>query len=239
VAEPAVPSELRGGGFGAVLGRTLKGAVIGVIPLAGFYIAQQLGGLGWSVGVGCALSLIVFPFERKMTGSARWAWIGLSGVALGAVLALVTRDPKLFFLRVVIGDAAWGLAMLGSLIIGKPLIGVFASWVVAIPDEYKETQAYKRSFGVVTAVWAVVNLVRAGVRGWLLAKGTLEGFLAVQVLSGYPIFAVLLVFSIWYPRRAARRYITSLGVDPAVVDEVMRGAVEEAHDAQLASGAEE
>lgn len=234
-----VPSELRGGGFGAVLGRTARGAVIGFVPLVGFYVAQRLGGIAWSVGVGCALSLVVFPFERRMTGSARWSWIGLAGVALGAALALVTRDPKLFFLRVVIGDAAWGLAMAVSLVVRRPLIGVFASWVVSIPDEYKETDAYKRSFGLVTAVWAVVNLVRAGVRGWLLANGTLEGFLAVQVLTGYPIFGLLLVFSIWYPRRVARGFLTELGVDPNVVDEVMSGGLEETFDAQLASGAEE
>ena len=222
-----------------MLVRSLRGAIYGLLPLGGFYLAYQLGGVGWAVGVGCALTVIVFPFERRATGSMRWSWIGLAGVALGAVLALVTRNPKLFFLRAVIGDAVWGLAMLGSLVVRRPLIGVFASWVVRIPDEYKETSAYRRSFGLVTLVWGIVNVARAIGRGYLLAQGTLDQFVLVQLLTGWPVFAALLVFSVWYPRRVARRYVVSLGVDEAEVDRILLTGVEEAHAAEVETGAEE
>lgn len=216
-----VPDELRKGAVGPLLRSSLTGAAIGLVPMLGFYLAQRAGGTGWAVAVGVALTLAAFPFEHKATGNRRWAWIGLAGVALGAALALVTRDPKLFFLRVVIGDALWGLAMLGSLLIGKPLLGTFAAWIVPIPPEYKATAAYRRSFGLVTFVWGSVTLVRGGVRGWLLARGTLESFLGVQILTGWPVFAALLAFAIWYPRRTARRYVESLGLEASVIDGVL------------------
>lgn len=226
-------------GLSAVLYRSLKGAAFGFVPLLGFYLGQKLGGVVWAVAVGCALTLVVFPFERRVTGSMRWSWIGLVGVAVSAILALITNDPKLFFIRAVIGDAIWGFAMLGSLAIGRPLIGVLASWVVTIPETYKDTTAYKRSFGILTLVWGVVNLARAGGRGYLMVDGTLDQVMVGQILTGWPVFAGLVAFSVWYPRRLARQYVLSIGGDAAMVDEILLGAVEEVHKVELLSGAEE
>ena len=227
------------GGTAAVLFRSLKGAIFGFIPLIGFYIGQKTGGVIWAVAVGCALTLAVFPFERKVTGSMRWSWIGLVGVAVSAILALVTHDPKLFFVRAVIGDAVWGLAMLGSLVIGRPLIAVFASWVVKIPDEYKDTSAYKRSFGLLTLVWGLVNIARAAGRGYYVAAGTLDQVIVMQFLTGWPVFAALVGFSVWYPRRLAHQYVMSIGGDAAMVDDILLGGLEEVHNVELISGAEE
>lgn len=227
------------GGTKAVLIRSLKGAGFGFIPLIGFYIGQRAGGVVWAVIAGCLLTLAVFPFEKRATGSLRWSWIGLVGVAVSAALALLTSDPKLFFLRAVIGDAVWGLAMLGSLVVGRPLIGVFASWVVNIPQTYKDTPAYKRSFGLLTLVWGVVNVARAAGRGYYVAEGTLDQVIVMQMLTGWPVFAVLVAFSIWYPRRLAHRYVLSIGGDAAMVDDILLGALEETHNVELISGAEE
>ncbi|HYZ93094.1 MAG TPA: VC0807 family protein [Actinomycetota bacterium] len=227
------------GGTRAVLIRSLKGAGFGFIPLFGFYLGQRVGGVVWAVVAGCALTLAVFPFERKLTGSMRWSWIGLVGVAVSATLALVTHDPKLFFLRAVIGDAVWGLAMLGSLAIGRPLIAVMASWVVNIPQTYKDTPAYKRSFGLLTLVWGVVNVARAAGRGYYVAAGTLDQVFVMQMLTGWPVFAALVAFSVWYPRRLAHQYVMSIGGDAAMVDQILLGALEEVHNVELISGAEE
>jgi intracellular septation protein A len=209
------------------------------VPLVGFYFGQRVGGVVWAVVVGCALSVAVFPFERKATGSMRWSWVGLAGVAVSATLALVTHEPKLFMLRAVIGDAVWGLAMLGSLAIGRPLIGVFASWVVKIPDEYKKTSAYKRSFGILTLVWGIVNVARAAGRGYFVAEATLGQVVLMQFLTGWPVFAVLVAFSIWYPRRLARQYVMSIGGDLGMVDDILLGGLEEGFNVELISGAEE
>jgi xanthosine utilization system XapX-like protein len=226
-------------GTTAVLFRSLKGAIYGLVPLLGFYVGQRIGGVVWAVVAGCALTVAVFPFERRATGSMRWSWIGLAGVAVSATLALVTHDPKLFFLRAVIGDAVWGLAMLGSLAIGRPLIAVFASWVVTIPQEYKDTAAYKRSFGLLTLVWGVVNVARAAGRGYYVAEGTLDQVFFMQLMTGWPVFAALVAFSIWYPRRLARQWVLSIGGDAAMVDDILLGALEETHNVELISGAEE
>lgn len=221
-----------------VLSRSLRGSIYGLLPLTGFYLGYRFLGVGWAVAIGGMLTLALVPFEKQATGSMRWSWIGIGGVVIGGIMALVTHDPKLFFLRAVIGDAVFGLAMIGSLVVGKPLIAVFASWVVTIPEEYKCTDAYKRSFWVLTFVWGVVNLARAAGRGYMLAAGTLEQFVLIQVLTSWPVFAVLVAFSVWYPRRLARRHVESIGGDEAMINQLLLG-IEEAFEVKLAVGAEE
>jgi intracellular septation protein A len=227
------------GGVRAVLVRSLKGAVYGFIPLIGFYIGQRLGGVGWAVAVGAALSVAVIPLELRTTGQMRWCWIGIAGVAASGVLALLTHDPKLFFVKSVAGDAAFGLAMIGSLLIGRPLIATFASWAVTIPEQYKATAAYRRSFAVLTLVWGLVNLARAGGRGYMLTHGSLEQLMFVNIATGWPVFAVLVAFSVWYPRRLASAFVDSIGGDAGLADRILLGAVEETYDLELMAGAEE
>lgn len=207
--------------------------------MLGFYVGQRVGGVTWAVIVGAALSVAVVPLERQVTGTMRWCWVGLVGVAFSGTLALLTHDPRLFFLRSVVADAGFGLAMIGSLIIGKPLIGLFASWVVTMPDQYKATDAYKRTFAMLTLVWGVVNLMRAAGRGYLMVNGSLEQLMLVNLATGWPVFAVLVAFSVWYPKRLAHQYVQSIGGDAGMVDRILLGGVEEAYDLELLVGAEE
>jgi intracellular septation protein A len=222
-----------------VLLRSLKGAACGFVPLAGFYAAQQIGGVKWAVAIGGLLSVAVLPLEGKITGVIRWSWLGVIGVVFGGALALTTNNPKLFFMRSVVGDAAFGLAMLGSVAIGRPLVAMFASWAVKIPDEYKSTKAYKQSFMIVTLAWGVVNLMRAGGRGYLMIVGSLEQLMLMNVATGWPVFALLVAFSVWYPRRLAHGFVASIGGDAGMVDRILLGGVEEAYDLELLVGAEE
>ena len=240
VAEREQPKVEPGqGGIKAVLIRSLKGAGYGFIPLIGFYLGQKAGGVVWAVVVGAALSVLVIPLELRTTGQMRWCWIGLVGVAFSGTMALLTQDPKLFFLRSVLGDAAFGVAMIGSLVIGRPLIATFASWAVKIPDAYKSTAHYKRSFAILTLVWGVVNLARAGGRGYMMLEGSLEQLMIVNLATGWPVFGALVAFSVWYPRRMAQSYMESIGGDIALADEILLGAVEETFDLELLVGAEE
>jgi intracellular septation protein A len=233
------PARPGSGGTAAVLFRSLKGAIYGFIPMIAFYIAQRTGGVKWAVGFGVGLSVAIIPLEQRMTGTMRWCWIGLVGVVSSGVLALVTHNPRLFFLKSVVGDGTLGLAMLGSLAIGKPLVAMFAGWAVKIPDWYKSTRAYKQSFGLVTLAWGLVNVMRAAGRGYMVARGTLGQVMVVNLATGWPVFAALVAFSVWYPRRLAHRYVASVGGHEGMVDEILLGGVEEAFDVELAVGAEE
>ena len=73
----------------------------------------------------------------------------------------------------------------------------------------------------------------------MVARGTLGQVMVVNLATGWPVFAVLVAFSVWYPRRLAHQYVRSVGGHDGMVDEILLGGVEEAFDVELAVGAEE
>jgi hypothetical protein len=72
----------------------------------------------------------------------------------------------------------------------------------------------------------------------MLAAGTLEQFVLIQILTSWPVFAVLVGFSVWYPRRLARRHVADIGGDESMINQLLLG-IEETYEVELAVGAEE
>jgi hypothetical protein len=72
-----------------------------------------------------------------------------------------------------------------------------------------------------------------------VANGTLEQLIVVNLATGWPVFAVLVAFSVWYPRRLAHQYVASIGGDAGMVDQLLLSGVEETYDLELVTGAEE
>jgi hypothetical protein len=68
-----------------------------------------------------------------------------------------------------------------------------------ISDVLRRSPAYRTAWHLLSAVWGVVYLMKAGLlllAQWGLA---LEAFLLVRGLSGFPLLAGLLAFSFWFP----------------------------------------
>ncbi len=93
----------------------------------------------------------------------------LAGIVVGAVLGLVSHDPRLVLLEGSVPTAVFGLACLSSLRAPKPLLFGFAHEFVG-PDSARGREmtrlwqfaGYQRAYRVVTAVWGAGYLVEAG-----------------------------------------------------------------------------
>jgi hypothetical protein len=68
----------------------------------------------------------------------------------------------------------------------------------------KESETFKRAFARVSIAWAVYFLFRSLVRLWML-KWSVDAFVIVNVVTGFPIVAALMSWSVWYITRVFRR----------------------------------
>ena len=68
-------------------------------------------------------------------------------------------------------------------------------------DKDRETDRFKRVYGVESIVWGAYFLARSGVRLAALLAGSLENFLVVVVVTGPPMMLLLMVWSIRYAIR--------------------------------------
>src|ERR1041385_3356187 len=117
--------------------------------------------------------------------------------------SLAADSTTVYLAQPVLVNAAWGGAFLVSALIRRPLSGVLACAWHPFPREFRETERFKRVFGVQSLVWGAYFLARGGLRIAALLYGSLESFLAVVFLTGAPVMFLLIVWSIRHAIRVA------------------------------------
>ena len=136
-----------------------------------------------------------------------------------AVIGIVADSAVVYLAQPVLVSAVWGLANIGSAIVGRPLAGVLADAWYPFPPEVKESRTYRRIFGIESIVWGVYLLARSGIRMVVLTSASIGSFAAVQVVTGVPFTIALVAWSVWYATRGFERSTEWDEADPDSVSE--------------------
>ena len=136
----------------------------------------------------------------------------LAGIVVGAILGLVSHNPKLVLDEGSVSTGVFGLICLGSLATDKPMMYRFALEFMG-PDtergrEFADLRQYKefrRAFVVITVVWGAAYLVEAAARvviGQETSAGTAR---AVSKVLPYAVAGVLIAWTGGYGRDQKRQ----------------------------------
>jgi intracellular septation protein A len=174
-------------------------------PVLGFYVGWKLAGLAAGMAVATVVSLAAYWYERRQERTGVMARISLALIALQVVIGLVADDARAFLAPPVLANGAYGLAFLGSVVVRRPLAGVFAAEMHDFPDEVRQSHTFRRVFSRVSLVWGVYLVVRSVGRLWVLADTTVDSFVVTNLLTGFPIISVLMSWSVWYGVRGFRK----------------------------------
>jgi hypothetical protein len=196
------PDEMPEPTFRGILRTGLPGFLReGFLPVSAFYLGLQLGGLATGIVASTALSIAIYVFERRAGRDALLVRLSLGFVLVQAVVGLVSHSTTVYLAQPVLLTAAWGLAFLVSVPLGRPLAGSLACAWYPFPRSYRETAPFKRVFGVESLVWGAYFFARSGIRLAALLNGSLESFLLIVFLTGTPAMLVLMLWSIRYAMR--------------------------------------
>lgn len=174
-------------------------------PMLAFYVGWRLVGLHVGIAVATVASLAALWSERRQGRRGLMARIALAFVLLQATVGVVTGSERLYLAQPVLVSGAYGLAFLGSVAIRRPLTAAFAEEMYPFPDEVRRSITYRRAFSRISLVWGVYLLGRSAMRLAALADSSVEAFLVVNVVTGVPVTAFLLGWSVWYAVRFFRR----------------------------------
>jgi Protein of unknown function (DUF3159) len=192
----------------------VRGMVESSVPVLAFVLVNVVWSLtpALYVAVGLALAIAAYRLSRKE--SIRHAMNGLFGIAIGALLAWKTGSPKDFYLPGILYTLGYGLAMVGSVIARRPLVGWLWSLVVDKGGErWRVDAGLRRIFAWLTVVWAATFFAKVMVNLWVyFADGLTEdqkaGILGImRIALGFPPYALLLALTVW----AVRRYLRTQG----------------------------
>ena len=173
----------------------------GFLPLGAFYVGLKLDGLVTGIVAAAVASVLIYLYERRAGRDGLLVRISLGFVAVQSVVGLASDSTTVYLAQPVLIAAVWGLAFLVSVAIGRPLAGALANAWYPFPRSFRETDTYKRVFGVESLVWGTYFLCRSALRLAMLLEGSLENFLLVTFVTGTPAMILLLLWSIRYSMR--------------------------------------
>lgn len=173
----------------------------GFLPLGAFYAGLRLDGLTAGIVAAALASVLVYLYERRAGRDALLVRISLGFVVVQSIVGLAANSTTVYLAQPVLLAAAWGLAFLVSIPLGRPLAGTLAGAWYPFPRWLKDSDDFKRVYGVESVVWGAYFLARSALRLVVLLQGSVESFLLIVFLTGTPVMLLLLAWSIRYAIR--------------------------------------
>jgi hypothetical protein len=170
-------------------------------PVVVFYVGWKTLGLVTGILAATAVTIAAFVWERRQGRTGIGASIGLTIAMVQAFTGLASGSARWYFAPQVVANTLGGLVFLGSVLIGRPLAGVFATESYPFPPAVKASAAFRRVFGRISLAWAAYLLGRGALRLAMLVHASVEVFLVVSVATGFPLSAALMTWSFWYAVR--------------------------------------
>src|SRR2546421_6598084 len=180
----------------------VRGVIESGVPVLIFIIAKLILPLtpALIVAVGSAVAIAVWRLARRQ--SVRHAVNGLVGILFGAILAWKTGSAKAFYLPGILISLGYGMALLVSVIVRRPLVGWAWSVLVAKGStEWRGDPRLVRLFSRLTVLWAVVYLIKVAIQAIVFQHtsandpGTVLGILRLAL--GYPPYLLLIASTVW------------------------------------------
>jgi len=188
-----------------------------LVPISFFYafhhfeqpLAGALLAIGWS------LSLLGVTYWRSRRIEL-FPGLAIPIIAIELIGTLVTRNPTIYLASAAIENVLWGLIFLGSILMPRPLIQIFAELLnpgLGSQEFLNQSKLppylYRSAWQILTAFWGIVNLSKAIILIFSQLWLPIEVFLIVRTATGLPVMVLMLVFSYrfpgWYWERQTQR----------------------------------
>ena len=179
--------------------------VEGFVPVLVFYGVWRAAGLVAAVAASTVLSMAIALWQVRHGRQGGLAVVSAVFVVVQALVALAAHSATVYLAQPVVLSAIWGVVYIGSVVVDRPLIGIFANAWYPFPEWFRASAPYKREFGLQSLVWAAYCLGRAALRLYVLLHTGIGGFVVISVVTGTPVLAVLVFWGLWHARRTFGR----------------------------------
>jgi intracellular septation protein A len=174
-------------------------------PLAIFFAGWKLIALPIGIVAAMLFGAAVYLHERRNERPAMIVRVALVFVLIRGVVGLASNSARVYLAMEIGIDALIAAIVLGLLARGRPLAELFAQEVFPLPDEMRNSDAFRQAMRVITLVWGVYFLARSLVRLAALLTLTTNGYVLVASLSDAPFLIGILAWSIHYTTSTFRR----------------------------------
>lgn len=186
-----------------------RGILESVLPSLAFVVLftvtidpeTRQGNLPLSLGVSVGLAL-VFTIARLLAKSPPSAAIGgLVATGAAALLTLFTGRGQDNFVFGFFTNGAYGAAFLVSVLVGWPLIGLIAGYLLGEGTSWRADKRRRRVYTWLSLGWAALFVARLVVQLPLYFAGDVTALGTLKIVMGLPLFAPMVAVT-WLAVRA-------------------------------------
>lgn len=174
----------------------IRGVVEAILPGLVFLVVYTFSkNIAIAIGASVAIA-VIFAIARIVSRTPMTQAIaGLIGVGASAILALITGNGGDYFLIGLITNGAYSLVILVSIVIGWPLIGLAAGYLMGDGLGWRKDRAKFKALQLLTFCWMMLFVLRLAVELPLYLINNLSGLAIAKLLMGLPLYVPLLMLS--------------------------------------------
>jgi hypothetical protein len=174
----------------------VHGIVETVLPGLIFVLIFALSLDPWlAIYVSAGASVLFTTWRLIRRQAPTQALVGLGGVVVSAVLAVMTGRAEDNFLIGIVTNAVYGAVFLLSIIVRWPIIGVVVNVAKSAGTSWRKDRHHFRVYMGITALWVVMFATRLIVEVPLYLSGEIASLGIVKVALGLPLYVPVLAAS--------------------------------------------
>ena len=166
------------------------------LPVVVFVLVNAFGTLGWAIGAALAAGLVIAGLRLVRHKPVTQAIAGLFGVGIAAFIAYRTGSAKGYFLFGIWSYVAYGSALLISMLVRWPLIGVLWEGVNGRGSGWRADRKLVRRYDYATGVWVLVFGARFAVQNQLYSANEVGWLATARLLMGYPLYLLAILATV-------------------------------------------
>ncbi len=179
--------------------------LLGILPIAVFWSVRQVAETPVAIGAGFAAALLVFAVNRQRGTIGYLALAGMVVVGGASLAGIVLDSDKAFLANDAVGDFVAMFAFAGSVLIGRPLLGVLVCEV--FPRLSSVLGPRHPVFVRLSLLWAVQNLLTGVVRVVMLQEFSTDEYILFSRAVSWPLGLGLFAVSSFLIARAVRERV--------------------------------
>lgn len=178
-----------------------RGLVEATLPGIAFLVLYVLTKDLWlSVGVPAAIGLLFVVVRLVRREPSASAVGGLIGLVFSGFLALRSGEGTQYFVVGFWTNAAYAAALLISMLVRWPLIGVIAGFLFGDGTGWRRSRRLRLWMQLATGLWVAFFVARLAVQLPLYFADAVEALGVARLAMGAPLFAIVIVVTVLFVR---------------------------------------
>lgn len=182
----------------------VAGLVYSSLPVLVFVPVNSFAGLTAAIWSAVAIAVVIGAWRVFRHQSIQPAISGIFAVGISAFIAWRVGDAKGFFLFGIYTSLVYGLAVLASVLVRWPIVGVAWGYLNGQGSGWRKVPAAVRAYDLATIVWVLVFAARYLVQSPLYDSGHTGWLAFARIAMGWPLTGVAVLATLWAVRRADR-----------------------------------